>query len=101
MQEPDFAENELIYEDLDLEEVQSGMYGTTAGTLSEGGGTGGVEEAMGGSGKGEVWSNIVILDSGRHIESEGVGGVGEVMSEMRGVVSEYSGLVFLGQEQVK
>ena len=46
MQEPDFAENELIYEDLDLEEVQSGRYGTTAGTLSEGAGRGDMGEAM-------------------------------------------------------
>ena len=30
-QEPDFAENELIYEDLDLEEVQTGLYGTATG----------------------------------------------------------------------
>ena len=28
----------MIYEDLDLEEVQSGIYGTAAGMLSEGGG---------------------------------------------------------------
>lgn len=48
MQEPDFAENELIYEDLDLEEVQTGLYGTAAGTLSEGAGWGDVGEVMGG-----------------------------------------------------
>lgn len=48
MQEPDFAENELIYEDLDLEEVQTGLYGTAAGTLSEGAGWGDVREVMGG-----------------------------------------------------
>jgi len=32
-QEPDFAENELIYEDLDLEEVQTGLYGTATGKV--------------------------------------------------------------------
>lgn len=48
MQEPDFAENELIYEDLDLEEVQTGLYGTAAGTLSEGAGWSDVREVMGG-----------------------------------------------------
>lgn len=30
VQEPDFAENELIYDDLDLDEAQSGMYSSSA-----------------------------------------------------------------------
>ena len=60
-QEPDFAENELIYEDLDLEEVQTGIYGTAAGTLSEGGGVGEMISEMVGMVKGEVWTEIIIF----------------------------------------
>lgn len=30
VQEPDFAENEMIYDDLDLDEAQSGMYTSTS-----------------------------------------------------------------------